>query len=103
MAYYSRIMRCIRLAALAVVLPAAAFGQIAHDSTLGPAKSLTGPAFTIPHTDGRTVGNNLFHSFSTFNIKQGESATFTGPPNIANIMARVTGGSRSEINGLLRT
>jgi len=32
------------------------------------------------------MGSNLFHSFGTFNINQGESATFTGPNSIANII-----------------
>ncbi len=47
------------------------------------------------------MGGNLFHSFRVFNVNTGESATFTGPDSITNILARVTGGSRSFIDGTL--
>src|SRR5919109_3518410 len=57
----------------------------------------------IPDTVGQTVGTNLFHSFGLFNINTGESATFTGPSSIENVLGRVTGGSSSFIDGLLRT
>ncbi|HXV75581.1 MAG TPA: filamentous hemagglutinin N-terminal domain-containing protein, partial [Candidatus Polarisedimenticolaceae bacterium] len=50
-------------------------------------------------------GANLFHSFSDFNVLQGQSATFTS--NFAgatdNVISRVTGGNASTINGLLRS
>src|SRR5918999_261721 len=36
-------------------------------------------------------------------INTGESATFTGPSSIENVLGRVTGGSSSFIDGLLRT
>jgi large exoprotein involved in heme utilization and adhesion len=67
--------------------------QIVVDGTLGGAGPLTGPAFEIPDTLGTQVGGNLFHSFSDFNVRAGESATFTsafmGPT--ANVIARVSG------------
>ena len=61
------------------------------------------PDFVVPDTVGRTVGPNLFHSFGLFNINTGESATFTGPAAIDNVISRVTGGSRSFIDGPLRS
>ena len=69
-------------------------------STAGP---LTGPNFVIGSGVGRTVGNNLFHSFGQFNVGTGESATFTGSPSISNVISRVTGGQLSSINGLIDT
>jgi filamentous hemagglutinin family protein len=63
---------------------------------------LTGK-FDIPHTRGELKGSNLFHSFKTFNVNTGESATFTGPPKIDNVISRVTGDGRSFINGPLRS
>src|SRR5262249_3507474 len=48
-------------------------------------------------------GPNLFHSFGKFNLSQGESATFTGPNTITNILGRVTGGSPSSIDGTIRS
>ncbi len=52
---------------------------------------------------GKTVGNNLFHSFSQFDVAQGETATFSGPKNIQNILTRVTGGNPSSIDGTIRS
>jgi filamentous hemagglutinin family protein len=88
-----------------LVLPFSALtkAEVTLDGTLGPAVSLTGPNFVIPNTVGQTVGTNLFHSFGLFNINTGESATFTGPSSIENVLGRVTGDSSSFIDGLLRT
>ena len=52
---------------------------------------------------GQIRGPNLFHSFGEFNVRSGESATFTGPNAIANILGRVTLGNESIIDGLLRS
>jgi filamentous hemagglutinin family protein len=69
---------------------------------VGAVTSLSG-AMTIPETLGRLQGGNLFHSFSGFNINTGESANFTTTTTtIANVISRVTGGSPSMINGLLK-
>src|SRR5262249_51374311 len=70
--------------------------QIALDGSLGPRGALNGPHYTIPDSMGQIRGSNLFHSFGHFNLSQGESATFTGPTTIANILSRVTGGSPSS-------
>jgi len=52
---------------------------------------------------GSAVGNNLFHSFSEFNVESGETANFIGNQALANIISRVTGGNNSWINGMLKT
>jgi filamentous hemagglutinin family protein len=75
--------------------------EVVTDGTVGAAKSLVGPDFIIGDNFGQQVGENLFHSFKDFNINTNESATFTGPNSIINILARVTGGNRSLINGML--
>ena len=94
----------IAWACAALLWPAvAARAQVVHDGSLGPAQALAGPAFAIPHTNGLTAGDNPFPSFSQFDLASGESATFSGPANIANLLSRVTGGSQSTINGLLQT
>lgn len=72
-----------------------------RDGTVGPAGPLAGPDFLIPDSDGQTRGGNLFHSFSFFTLTEGERATFTGPDSIRNVIARVTGGEASLINGAL--
>ncbi len=90
-------------AALLAATTLAARGEIVLDGTLGPRTSLAGPKFAVTSDLGRQLGANLFHSFSQFNLATGESATFSGPPSIANIIGRVTGGSASHIDGLLRS
>ncbi|MEO0309717.1 MAG: CHAT domain-containing protein, partial [Gloeomargarita sp. DG02_3_bins_56] len=53
-------------------------------------------------TGGRQGGRNLFHSFGQFNVDAGQIANFLAAPNLHNILARVTGGSASYINGLIQ-
>lgn len=77
-------------------------GQVVVDNSLSPGGSLAGPNYSIPDTVGRTIGNNLFHSFSQFNLDAGDVATFTGPASIQNVISRVTGGAASTIDGTLQ-
>ncbi len=77
------------------------FAQIATDGTLGVETNLTGPNFEIPADLGQQRGSNLFHSFKEFNINTNESAIFTGPDSIQNILTKVTGGHHSWIDGTL--
>ncbi len=52
---------------------------------------------------GQVSGNgaNLFHSFSQFNLSEGQIANFLTNPNIQNILGRISGGDISIINGLI--
>mgnify|MGYP003599594055 CR=1 FL=1 len=84
-----------------VIGATAAVAQITLDGTLGPAGPLSGPDYRIPAEMGQQHGRNLFHSFGQFNIRGGESATFSGPNGIDNIIGRVTGGEASWIDGAL--
>ena len=77
--------------------------EVTLDGSLGPKQALPGPDYLIGVDLGTQAGNNLFHSFGQFNINAGESATFTGPAHIANIIGRVTGSSPSIINGALNS
>jgi filamentous hemagglutinin family protein len=88
---------------LAFGLPMADAGTVVLDGKFGTSGSVSGPNFGITAGMGRTVGNNLFHSFSQFNLSAGDVATFSGPANIQNILARVTGGSASSIDGTIRS
>lgn len=83
--------------------PLASWSQISLDGFLGPAGPLAGPSFKITADLGRQVGANLFHSFSEFALKAGESATFSGTDSVANILSRVTGGRPSSIDGTIRS
>lgn len=77
--------------------------QITLDGSLGPKGALPGPDHVIGAEVGQQRGANLFHSFGDFNIRQGESATFTGPKTVENVIGRVTGGTPSTIDGPLRS
>jgi filamentous hemagglutinin family protein len=85
------------------ITPTLLQADISTDGSVGAAKTLTGPDYTIPETLGTLKGDNLFHSFDKFNIKTQESATFTGSDSIKNVISRVTGGEKSEIDGTLRS
>jgi filamentous hemagglutinin family protein len=85
----------------AALLTTNSVAQIALDGTLGPSGPLQGPNFAIEANHGRQVGTNLFHSFDTFNLNQNQSATFTGPNSITHVISRVTGGTASQIDGVL--
>jgi len=97
-------------AALAIVVGAvgtvgsSAIAQVRPDHTLGAESSrVTSP---FPGTDqidgGATRGTNLFHSFSQFSVRTGGVAYFNNAQSIQNIISRVTGGSVSNIDGLIR-
>jgi filamentous hemagglutinin family protein len=88
---------------LAIALSNSRAGTVVLDGKFGTSGPLSGPNFDITAGLGRTVGNNLFHSFSQFNLSAGDVATFSGPANIQNILARVTGGSASSIDGTIRS
>jgi filamentous hemagglutinin family protein len=77
--------------------------QITTDGTLGPSINLEGPNFQIRAQLGQQHGPNLFHSFRDFNLNSHESATFSGPNSVQNILSRVTGGNPSHIDGLIRS
>lgn len=95
----------LRSALLAAILPVRALiaGQVVTDGSVGAASTLSGPNYSIPATLGRQVGPNLFHSFSTFNLDKGDVATFTASAATKAILARVTGGSVSNIDGTIAT
>jgi filamentous hemagglutinin family protein len=84
-------------------IPTGVHAQMAMDGSLGTKTTLAGPNYTIGHELGQIRGSNLFHSFAQFNVLTGESATFTGPNGIANVLSRVTGGRQSTIDGPLRS
>ncbi|MDM8524061.1 filamentous hemagglutinin N-terminal domain-containing protein [Desulfococcaceae bacterium HSG8] len=75
------------------------------DGTLGNAGKLDlpGPDYDIKAEYGQQAGTNLFHSFHRFNIHSDETATFSGPSSVQNIISRVTGGDPSWIDGELRS
>ena len=89
------------LLVLAVMTPGHA--AVVLDGTLGRSGPLTGPDYQIMQDLGKTVGQNLFHSFSAFSLGLSESAVFSGQAGLQNVISRVTGGEQSLINGYIRS
>ena len=77
--------------------------EVTLDGTLGRGGALKGPDYLIGADLGQQHGGNLFHSFQDFNLNRSESATFSGPNSVSNIISRVTGGNPSQIDGLIRS
>ena len=84
-------------------MTAISHAEIVLDGTLGRSGALPGPDYLIGADLGMQHGDNLFHSFQSFNLQSLERATFSGPDGIHNIISRVTGGNPSHINGILRS
>ena len=53
-------------------------------------------------TGGKEAGQNLFHSFSEFSVPADSTVYFDNNIDIKNIFSRVTGGSISNIDGLIK-
>ena len=85
--------------------------DVIRDGTLGPGVEVqpVGPDYLIPSTMGEIVGGrNLFHSFSEFSLGldgngDRQNAEFSGPDSIENLLIRVTGDQRSDLDGRLRS
>ena len=90
------------LPSLFVTVPVFAEG-IVTDGSVGAVQNFVGTAVTIPQELGKTVGNNLFHSFSDFNINNGQAVTFTGSDSLQNVISRVSGNNPSVIDGTLKS
>jgi len=93
--------RSLIVAALHCCLLPPVVAEVVTDGSLGNAESLTGPNFEITADKGQLRGDNLFHSFSQFNLDSSETANFSGPANVQNIISRVTGGTASTIDGTI--
>lgn len=77
--------------------------QVVPDNSLGLESSIAVPirAGREDITGGAIRGENLFHSFESFNLSEGTEAYFISPNGISHIFSRVTGSDVSEVLGKL--
>ena len=82
-----------------------AHAQVIPDETLPQNTIVTKNGNISEIQNGTRVGNNLFHSFEEFSVPDGSTALFdlgTINQDVQNIISRVTGNKRSQINGIIR-
>lgn len=75
--------------------------QVVTDGSLGPEVRLNGNDIQIGSELGTSAGTNLFHSFAEFGVVSEGRVTFNGASDTANVIARVTGGNVSDIDGTI--
>ena len=76
--------------------------QVVPDSSLGSESSIVSPVLNREEISGGAIrGENLFHSFKSFDVGEGKEVYFMNPDGISRIFSRVTGLSASEILGTL--
>lgn len=100
-------IRCHWLQGLGIVTGSAFFfancalAQITPDTTLPTNSRVRTDGNTSIIEGGTQAGTNLFHSFQDFSVLTDRGAYFNNG-DIQNIISRVTGQSRSNIDGFIR-
>jgi filamentous hemagglutinin family protein len=92
------------LLVVGVAAPKQVWGQPITPAPDGTGTVITPNGDRIDITSGTLGGDrtNLFHSFETFGLSEGQIANFLSNPEIRNILGRVVGGDASIINGLIQ-
>jgi filamentous hemagglutinin family protein len=96
------IIRFPLLSAVFLLIEQGAIAQVIPDRTLSTPSQVRTSGSTAIITGGTTAGSNLFHSFSQFSVPSSTTAFFDNNLTVNNILARVTGGQFSLVNGLIK-
>jgi filamentous hemagglutinin family protein len=99
---FSHLLLSATVALLALKSPAPAFAQVTTDTSLPIDSAVTRNGTIYEITGGTLRGSNLFHSLRQLSLTAGETAFFNNAVSVQNIITRITGGSVSNIDGLLR-
>jgi filamentous hemagglutinin family protein len=92
----------LALALSSPLAPALAQSITAAGDGTGTTVDYNAATQTYTINGGTQIDANLFHSFRQFGLSTVEIARFLANPDVVNILARVTGGQTSVINGLLQ-
>ncbi|RUT10315.1 hypothetical protein DSM106972_008100 [Dulcicalothrix desertica PCC 7102] len=101
------LLKKLSLSTFLVLATTPASAQLIPDNTLGQEASTVNNSTLIKGGNadlingGAQRGSNLFHSFTEFNINNGQRVYFANPSGVQNILTRVTGGNASNILGTL--
>ena len=85
------------------LLAGTAKAQVTTDGSVGAVVTQNGATITIPQNLGLTnaSGTTVLHSFSQFDITSSQTVTFQGSSSLTAIIARITGGTASSIDGTI--
>lgn len=101
---YRTLLSGYAIALITLCCPVTTFAQSlipAADGT-GTVVTINGQTYTITGGTQSGDGANLFHSFQELGLNPHEIAQFLAQPQVQNILARVTGGNPSVIQGLIQ-
>jgi len=103
----SRLLLACLLSSFTGLLPLSARAQLVPDQTLGNEASVVISDVEVRGAiaelieGGATREQTLFHSFSEFNIFEGQRVYFASPVGVESILSRVTGNNPSNLFGTL--